>query len=86
MIYSVHARMHLHCIFVVILSGRVIDQKLQVAGLAKFALAPGSKPYKMVAYIPGSKVCDFIIKCKYNMDFFCVCIGMQNNIATVCEC
>ena len=36
--------------------GRTIDQKLQVAGLAKFSLAPGAKPYKIAAYIPGSKV------------------------------
>ena len=48
---------HIHTFtFVVTLSGRVVDQKLQVAGLAKFSLAPGGKPYKMVAYIPGSKV------------------------------
>jgi len=39
-------------------SGRVIDQKLQVTGLAKFSLAPGAKPYKIAAYIPGSKVND----------------------------
>ena len=43
---------------VLIISGRVIDQKLQVAGLAKFSLAPGDKPYKIAAYIPGSKVKD----------------------------
>lgn len=47
-------------IFVVTPSGRVIDQKLQVAGLGKFSLAPGSKPYKIAAYIPGSKVKDVI--------------------------
>lgn len=53
---------------ILIISGRVIDQKLQVAGLAKFSLAPGDKPYKIAAYIPGSKVKDitlFIHTCVY---------------------
>ncbi|XP_065887249.1 eukaryotic translation initiation factor 2A-like [Dysidea avara] len=35
--------------------GKVVSQKLQVAGLAKYSLSPGLKPYKIVAYIPGSK-------------------------------
>ena len=46
----------MHITFVVIRLGRIIDQKLQVTGLTKFSLAPGGKPYKIAAYIPGSKV------------------------------
>jgi len=37
--------------------GKVVSHKLQVAGLAKYSLSSGLKPYKIVAYIPGSKVC-----------------------------
>ena len=46
--------MHLFLVFT--LSGRSVDQKLQIAGLAQYSLAPGGKPYKIAAYIPGSKV------------------------------
>ena len=48
--------MRIYLFLMFTLSGRSIDQKLQVAGLAQFSLAPGGKPYKIAAYIPGSKV------------------------------
>ena len=45
--------------------GKVVSQKLQVAGLAKYSLSPGLKPYKIVAYIPGSNVCNVCNVCMY---------------------
>ena len=46
-------------------AGSSCDSKLQIAGLASYALSRGRPPYRIVVYIPGSKVgcADFFLFC-----------------------
>lgn len=37
-------------------AGLSCDKKLQIAGLSTYALSNGKPPYKVVVYVPGSKV------------------------------
>lgn len=38
------------------IAGSRISRKLQIEGMATFALSPGKSPYKIAVYTPGNKV------------------------------
>jgi len=51
------------------ITGPHISRKLQIEGMATFALSPGKSPYKIAVYTPGNKVKQSIYT--FFLYFFC---------------